>query len=155
MKKRAEAGTRSCARLSSAVDSSSPSEKNTVSMNRLHTVQQRVASFVSHSLVQNSVENYAAKIMMHCPILLGHESSKYERMMDCAYVEANEPQMIDIAFIKSKCIRITRFLKVTDFTQKTSTSGFYNEHAMYCTLENIIQLLVEYTRAEVCHEERH
>lgn len=32
-------------------------------------------------------------------------------MMDCAYVEPNEPQMIDIMFIKSKHIWITRFLE--------------------------------------------
>lgn len=47
-------------------------------------------------------------------------------MMDCAYVEPNEPQMIDIMFIKSKHIWITRFWEMIDFAQKTSTSGFYN-----------------------------
>lgn len=38
------------------------------------------------------------------PVLRGHELSKYESMMDCAYVEPNEPQMINITSIKSKHI---------------------------------------------------
>lgn len=36
-------------------------------------------------------------------------------MMDCAYVEPNEPQMIDIMFIKHKHIWITHFWKMIDF----------------------------------------
>lgn len=49
-------------------------------------------------------------------------------MMDCAYVEPNEPQMIDITFIKSEHVWITLFLfvKMIDSTQKTSTSGYHN-----------------------------
>lgn len=47
-------------------------------------------------------------------------------MIDCAYVEPNEPQMIDIMFIKSKRSLVFRKKKkVIDFTEGTC-AGPYN-----------------------------
>lgn len=63
----------------------------------------------SYHFVVQSLKKKAAKITMHSPFHGGHESSAYESVMDCAYVEPNEPQMIDITFIKSKHIWITCF----------------------------------------------
>lgn len=59
------------------------------------------------------------------PISGGYESSQYKCMMDCAYVEPNEPQMIDITFITNKHVGITHFRKMIDFALRTSTLRFY------------------------------
>lgn len=48
--------------------------------------------------------------------------------MDGAYVEPNEPQMIDIVFIRSEHVRATRFFgEMIDFISKKKASvGFHN-----------------------------
>lgn len=62
--------------------------------------------------------------------------------MDCAYVGPNEPQMIDIMFIKSKHIGITSFWKMIDSAPRTPPKGFTITNL---PLESILQLLAEYS----------